>query len=327
MKREEFFNQLFASLEGLNDEERSRIKEYYTELLTDQLEEGIGEEEVIAHFGTPKEVAERIREEQEVREDIKENIPVNTAAARQAGVYEPIGEITSFQINAQDMRVHIYPAADGRFKILYRKGPDDEITVREENGHYIFRQEIPLLYKLLSFLRLGREGIRVEVPENVIRNFQVTTSNASVKVEYLLGFGMGRICTSNGRVILRNLQGNHIDVKTSNAGVSVEECKVDVLDARSSNGGISCQRCDGKRTSLRTSNAGIEVLQLQSKDIMLKSSNGSLKGTICGDPRAYSMDCGTSNGSCNVGSLKDERCENNLYAHTSNASVKLEFIY
>lgn len=324
MKKEEFFSQLFSYLDGLSNEERSRVEEYYTELLMDELEEGIPEEEAISHFGNPEEVAGRIKDEHEAKVDIKENLPVSTTVTRH--VYQPSGEITSFQISAQDVNVRIYPAADGKFKIFYRKSPDEEISFREENGNYIFRQEIPLRYRIFSFLKLGKEGIRVEVPEDKIRNFEVITTNASVKAENLRGFEDGRLYTSNARITIQNIQGGRLESKSSNGNIHMEQCKMGQLNAQTSNSGIYCGESSGQRVFLKTSNGGIEVQRLESKDIKLKTSNASIKGTICGDVRTYAMDCRTSNGSCNLPSWRDEKCTQNLYAHTSNASIKIEFL-
>ena len=324
MKKEEFFSQLFSYLDGLSSEERSRVEEYYMELLMDELEEGIPEEEAISHFGNPGEVAGRIKDEHEAKVDIKENLPVSTTVTRH--VYQPSGEITSFQISAQDVNIRIYPAADGKFKIFYRKSPDEEISFREENGNYIFRQEIPLRYRIFSFLKLGKEGIRVEVPEDKIRNFEVITTNASVKAENLRGFEDGRLYTSNARITIQNIQGGRLESKSSNGNIHMERCKMGQLNAQTSNSGIYCGESSGQRVFLKTSNGGIEVQRLESKDIKLKTSNASIKGTICGDVRTYAMDCRTSNGSCNLPSWRDEKCTQNLYAHTSNASIKIEFL-
>lgn len=325
MKREDFFAQLFSNLDGLSAEERSKIEEYYTELLMDELEEGVPEEEAISHFGNPGEVAGRIKDEHEVKDDMKERLPVNTGPIRRDGVYQAKGEITSFQISAQDVSVQIYPALDGKFKILYRKSPKEEVSVWEDQGQYIFRQEIPLRYRIFSFGKWGREGIRVEVPENKIRNFQVTTSNATVKAENLRGFEDGRLYTSNARITLQNIEGNRVETKSSNGGIHLELCKTKQLDAQTSNSGIFCGESSSQRVFLKTSNGRIHIRRLISEDIKLRNSNASIKGSICGDVRTYAMDCHTSNGSCNLPNWKDVQCTNHLYAHTSNASIKIDF--
>lgn len=326
MKKEEFFARLFGSLVGLETEELERVKEYYVELLLDGMEEGRSEEEVIAHFGLPEGIAEKIWAEQSVKQGGQtfsgdtQDYPVN-------GVYRPAGDISGFRIFAQDVEIRIRPALDGQFKLHYQKSPREEITVEEAGRCYTFRQRIPLMSRIL-FLWPIRRVIIVEVPEGKIQEFEVVTSNASVKVERMEGFRRGRLHSSNAKISVSGMKGKRLECETSNGSIKITDCDTDVLDVCTFNGKIVCSKCRSAHTArLKTSNAEIGVNELESPDIRLKSSNGNLKGTICGELQEYMIDAGTSNGFCNLSNQKDRSYRKKLYAHTSNASIHIDFLF
>lgn len=63
MKRAEFLEKLMQALAFMTAEERRSVREYYEELLDDALEAGEAEEAVLAGFGAPEEIAQRIKAE------------------------------------------------------------------------------------------------------------------------------------------------------------------------------------------------------------------------------------------------------------------------
>lgn len=63
MKRAEFWEKLMQALAFMTAEERRSVREYYEELLDDALEAGEAEEAVLAGFGAPEEIAQRIKAE------------------------------------------------------------------------------------------------------------------------------------------------------------------------------------------------------------------------------------------------------------------------
>lgn len=60
MKREEFEKELSKKLSHFPQEEQQKALDYYYELFYDRLERGEAEEEIIASFGSPEEIASRI---------------------------------------------------------------------------------------------------------------------------------------------------------------------------------------------------------------------------------------------------------------------------
>ena len=58
MNRETFINELMAGLTQLGPVEQRQVADYYNELIFDGVENGKPEEEIIAGFGAPEEIAE-----------------------------------------------------------------------------------------------------------------------------------------------------------------------------------------------------------------------------------------------------------------------------
>ena len=63
MNRETFLNELMAGLTQLGPVEQRQVADYYNELIFDGVENGKPEEEIIAGFGAPEEIAAQIRAE------------------------------------------------------------------------------------------------------------------------------------------------------------------------------------------------------------------------------------------------------------------------
>lgn len=82
MKRAEFLERLMQALAFMTAEERRSVREYYEELLDDALEAGEAEEAVLAGFGAPEEIAQRIKAEY-VPQELTSAATGGTTAAQQ----------------------------------------------------------------------------------------------------------------------------------------------------------------------------------------------------------------------------------------------------
>lgn len=63
MNRNEFFNTLFANLPQYTKEEQDEIRTYYDELISDGIEAGLDEAEVISKLDTPENIAHSLNVE------------------------------------------------------------------------------------------------------------------------------------------------------------------------------------------------------------------------------------------------------------------------
>ena len=63
MTKHEWFEEFETALDGIYADEKTRAKEYYEELFDDKIEQGLNEEDILSEFGSPEEVAKKIKEE------------------------------------------------------------------------------------------------------------------------------------------------------------------------------------------------------------------------------------------------------------------------
>jgi len=60
MNKREFLNELNRLTSGLNEAERARLNDYYSEMIDDRVEEGICEEDAVAALGDPSALAKEL---------------------------------------------------------------------------------------------------------------------------------------------------------------------------------------------------------------------------------------------------------------------------
>ena len=139
MTQQEFLKQLTAALAPLSDTERSRILDYYREMICDGIESGKEEPELIDSFGTPQEIAAQILEESAAAEH--EN-PIPTVPAVQppsAGAYAARGPVNTILVDARHISVEIRPVPDGPVQVHFTPLESDRVSVSEQNGVFSFR--------------------------------------------------------------------------------------------------------------------------------------------------------------------------------------------
>ena len=71
MKKEQFIKNLRYSLRKLKKDEREKYLAYYEEIISDMIENGVSEEEAVAHQGETKRIAEEILRENAVKRESK----------------------------------------------------------------------------------------------------------------------------------------------------------------------------------------------------------------------------------------------------------------
>ena len=74
MNKQEFLDLLAAELSGLPEEDKKEQLEFYSEMIDDRIEDGTNEEDAVASFGDPKEVASSVLAEIPLTRIVKEKL-------------------------------------------------------------------------------------------------------------------------------------------------------------------------------------------------------------------------------------------------------------
>lgn len=80
MTKEEFLNRLGELLSAMPEEDVEGSKQFYSELIDDNIEDGKSEEEAVASLGTPEEVAKQIISEKPAANTVTDSTPTEDKA-------------------------------------------------------------------------------------------------------------------------------------------------------------------------------------------------------------------------------------------------------
>lgn len=339
MKREEFYQRLFAALTHFNEEEKKGIREYYEELICDGMENGQSEEEVIDGLESPEDIAKSFGASGASSESVV--IGKNTE-----GIYESGEGVQKVVVRTKERGIQVEKSPDDRVHIYCVSGEQDEIICHEQNGVFFFQLNVRKSFRFFDFQWMKEEkrgGIRVEIPESIqtleitnrnakvdmgnleLEKMDVYTSNAAVccaacQVKYL------KTVTSNGGIVLQNLKLQEGDISTSNAKIHCNEIQAQQFLCKTSNGVIHLERLDGgEKLDAKSSNAPIKVDEVKAKDIRLVTSNSPVYGSLDIPMGEYDIQSHTSNGKNSLpGEIKRGQGKT-LVVKTSNSKIAVDF--
>jgi DUF4097 and DUF4098 domain-containing protein YvlB len=129
--------------------------------------------------------------------------------------------------------------------------------------------------------------------------------------------------STNGSIMLANIQGINIKVYTSNGLIQLNNIKIDVFNGKTSNGAVRGD-IDATNCSINTSNSPIDlkISLSQSGKYSLSTSNGQIT-IVTTKPAGYTLDTKTSNGNINL-NLPNLDYSVNTNTHKSASTHSLE---
>lgn len=363
MKKQEYFEELLMYLPQISSEDREQIYAYYDELICDGMEAGHTEEEMLAQFGSPKQLAQRLQEEWDLQ-----SIPALSPVPAKIGGKElvcsflpDVNRIPYAQIATDCCHIRIIPTESSQLTISYPKSLEQYAACSESPKGIFFslkrrrsafslfgRRSGSILVEIpkgfLTHLRIYSRNVGITVEDQVIEKVNLSTSNASIQVMSLAGkelelsssnasitvensaFVSGTARTSNASVRVLNTIAKALQVRTGNASIAFSNVKCEEQTLITSNGRITIDSGQCGTCVCTTSNGSISVEQLEGNNLTFTSSNGSIRGTLAGKAEEYSISCHTSNGSCSPTAVSRPDATKQLSAKTSNASIRLDFV-
>lgn len=139
MNRETFLNELMAGLTQLGPVEQRQVADYYNELIFDGVENGKPEEEIIAGFGAPEEIAAQIRAEYKSQQAVEGAPGQGAVPPRPACLEYPAQEpVHTVVVDARNVRVNVRAVPGGGVRVLFQPRENDRVTVAEKDGAFLF---------------------------------------------------------------------------------------------------------------------------------------------------------------------------------------------
>ena len=206
MNRETFLNELMAGLTQLGPVEQRQVADYYNELIFDGVENGKPEEEIIAGFGAPEEIAAQIRAEYKSQQAVEGAPGQGAVPPRPACLEYPAQEpVHTVVVDARNVRVNVRAVPGGGVRVLFQPRENDRVTVAEKDGAFLFTHTMSIfnVWNWLDLLR-GPHDITLELPLDFAGEVCVKTCNAGITVSGLSAGGKGRFVTSNARITVEN---------------------------------------------------------------------------------------------------------------------------
>ena len=143
MNRETFLNELMAGLTQLGPVEQRQVADYYNELIFDGVENGKPEEEIIAGFGAPEEIAAQIRAEYKSQQAVEGAPGQGAVPPRPACLEYPAQEpVHTVVVDARNVRVNVRAVPGGGVRVLFQPRENDRVTVAEKDGAFLFTHTI-----------------------------------------------------------------------------------------------------------------------------------------------------------------------------------------
>ncbi|MFA6856912.1 MAG: DUF1700 domain-containing protein [Treponema sp.] len=326
MNKETFLQKLTENLVSLNTEEREKVIAYYSEMISDKVENGAAEDAVIQDLGSPSEIAQQICAEYKKAADslsTKNTGITNPEPSR----YTAEGDIKTIIVSAQNIHVDVRSVPAEKVRVLFDPLPTDKVSVSEADGVYTFIHSIP--FHLFNWFGLfhAHGGITLEIPETFSGDVSVRTDNARLIIENLRHLKSGSFTTDNARIVVSGTECENLGVYTANGKVELENCTGQTCKVKTSNGRITAYSCTFPGGfDLHTDNASINADLVKADTIIFKTNNGSINALIAGDARNYAIHSHTSNGQNTLpadwtfpGQTKQ------LSAETNNAHIAVKF--
>ncbi len=325
MRKEEYLKKLKYLLIDMPGEDLMQIEDFYEELILDGMEQGYSEEEILAKFETPEEVAKKIRAEYG-------GLVVYTAKAKskeEKHGYESSELIHTVKVETENLKIRVKTVEEGPVRVYFKpKDEQDQVEFEEKDGVFAFRhtrKETLSLKNWLNFF-LDFNILILELPMNFAGKLFVKTTNGSIRISGLGSLACGEIFSNNGTIKVENSRAANLQIKSNNAKIELVNLIGEELDASAGNGLISVKECRfPQRLSLQTQNGAVSGRNLISDNIIMQTSNGLVSGTIIGNQNDYNITSTTRNGFNNLDNINEPDRAKRLTAKTHNGRIQIEF--
>lgn len=325
MKKEEYLKKLKYQLMDMPGEDLIQIEDFYEELILDGMEQGYTEEEILAKFEAPEEVAKKIRAEYG-------GLVVYTAKAKSKDEkqgYESSELIHTVKVETENLKIRVKTVEEGPVRVYFKpKDEHDQVEFEEKDGVFSFRhvrKETLNLKNWLNFF-LDFNILILELPMDFAGKLFVKTTNGSIKAAGLGNLTDGEMLSNNGKIKVENSRIEKLLVKSNNAKIELLNLIGEELDASAGNGLITAKECRfPQMLSLQTQNGAVTGRNLIGDHIVMQTSNGLVSGTIIGNQNDYNITSTTRNGFNNLDNVNEAGRSKELIAKTHNGRIQIEF--
>ena len=338
MKRGEFLKRLLDGLSFMTEGERRSVQEYYEEMLDDALEEGGREEEALAGFGAPEEMAQRLA---------AEYVPPAQAAEKAGGNTAARQDVKLISIFTEAATVQLSEAGVEKPQVTWENMDEwDTIDVTEENGVLRVQHSRKAPLRIRALFTVINRRIQLDVPYAYAGSAQIEVKNGAIRLEGMKHLAQVGCNAHNGAVRAAGCAACALAIEARNGAVKLTACEAQALAVQAYNGAVCLEACTGGSVKVQGRNGAVrltdcdfaQLLELGNQNgamqvqgagpadcIRLSNKNGSVTAGVNGKEDDYSIDIHTVNGRCTPPACVRPRAGKTLYAHTVNGKVDIRF--
>ena len=311
MKRGEFLKRLLDGLSFMTEGERRSVQEYYEEMLDDALEEGGREEEALAGFGAPEEIAQRMA---------AEYVPPAQAAEKAGGNTAARQDVKLISIFTEAATVQLSEAGVEKPQVTWENMDEwDTIDVTEENGVLRVQHSRKAPLRIRALFTVINRRIQLDVPYAYAGSAQIEVKNGAIRLEGMKHLAQVGCNAHNGAVRAAGCAACALAIEARNGAVKLTACEAQALAVQAYNGAVCLEACTGGSVKVQGRNGAVrltdcdfaQLLELGNQNgamqvqgagpadcIRLSNKNGSVTAGVNGKEDDYSIDIHTVNGRC-----------------------------
>ena len=234
----------------------------------------------------------------------------------------PNDDLVKFNIDAPNASLEIIKTDEKEIKIQCTNNDNSQYKINQKGNDIIIEKKEKLeLFKW----NIKGDNIKIEIPSTLIASIDADTSNGAIILNDIEANNI-YMDTSNGEIIVENVNVKEdIKIDTSNGGIEVLNVSAENIILDSSNSEAILNNINGKKIKVDISNGEIKVNECRGNKVVLDTSNGEIEAYEC---YANNLKLDTSNAEITLENLKDkEFVIDILEVSTSNASENINAKY
>lgn len=351
MTKQAFIDALTKGLSSLSKEDREQIVEYYSEMISDRMEDGLSEEAAIEDVGSWEDIAQQILLEfpHEAESSTDHHVYINgmtvsdfidakkrgKSTSAKENIYETQEPFSHLHITAGPCDVSFLPAEDGKFRLVHKRDmPDAHCRVYVEKEVLYIERQSPSRSYMLSGKSAAME---VYLPQNRYESVEIVASSGDIALPADFTFSTVSLRSSSGDIELFCAVEGDADLRSSSGDIKGRNLRIGgSLRLASSSGTVRLQGVDaGNGIWGQSSSGNVRLEEVRTTSLSATSSSGSIELTnvsVKGEMEASSSSGNVEMEHCLSGAMKlrtasgsveFESCDaRNIWMHTTSGDIE-----
>jgi hypothetical protein len=245
-------------------------------------------------------------------------------------------EISKFDFNFDNRKIYVLPSDNDDIHVEYYLYEKETFSSSVDNGTLRMKIDLRWYYNFFNFYNLTNPGyyvVNLYLPTSILDySLDLATSNGNISLSGIPELQDVELSTSNGDIIINQLDANMIDLSTSNGKIELSDViSTTNINGKTSNGRIILDNVKGVDLDFGTSNGRITADLIECENLELSSSNGEVNVEVIGTNDDYKIRLATSNGDRVLNDIKVDQNNfntdksNYINIESSNGDVELKF--